>query len=210
MDKNETSYLFSEYSFLKTEINNHSVRHNNLVTFTITSVVTIIGLAFTINNEYIVYLTLLPFVILVPMAARIARSRKSIALVAAYMIVFLEPKLDGINWETATLCFYRKAKNNKSTKDKIRDLIYVFRYYECFILSLVTAVIFYVRFYNARLCIQMSNTILLMIPILATLVILYMTHRTNNVGSDKEKLVKHWINLSEDIISYDPRSCEAE
>ena len=89
--------LLTEYKFLRNEIDQQQALHNTLVTFTITTVAGIISFAATQNNPT---LYLLSFCIIIPMSLRIAYYRNAMTKIPAYIIVFLEPKLEGILWET--------------------------------------------------------------------------------------------------------------
>ena len=128
MDKNHVDMLVVEYKFLREEIMILSSRHNGWVTFTVTSVTGILG--YTLLADIHIYVTLLPFAILIPMAVRIAYSRRTMMKMSAYMIVFLEPKLTGINWETANSTLLDKHRSKPS---KFKVLAYTRRYNECLI-----------------------------------------------------------------------------
>ena len=57
---------------------------------------------------------------------RIAYYRKATAKISAYMIVFLEPKLNERSWETRNIQFIRK--NNEKIKVKLNWIIMSVQY----------------------------------------------------------------------------------
>lgn len=92
-----------EYNLLRTEINQKIELHNTLLTFTLTTVVAILTFILAQDQPFNPLLFLLPFCILIPMSMRIAYYRSAMARLSAYMIVFLEPCMPGINWETRNI-----------------------------------------------------------------------------------------------------------
>ena len=124
MDK---ELICKEYEILHDEIQQKIALQNNLLIFMITATLTIITIAVESKNSL---LYLFPFFIIIPIMNRIAYYRKAIAKISSYMIVFLEPKLDGISWETHNIQFARRYNVGRINKIKLD-------YYECIVLSSV-------------------------------------------------------------------------
>ena len=79
--------LFNEYKLLREEIITLSALHNKLVTFAITSVITIVGASVFVEGQRDSYLVMLvSYAILIPMIYRIAYSRRARMKISAYMI----------------------------------------------------------------------------------------------------------------------------
>ena len=85
----------NDYDNLREEILYSRKAQDTFTMFLYTSVITILGFAFELQN---LYLFLLPIIIIVPVAIKVADYRRTIAYIAAYMIVFLEN--DYNKWET--------------------------------------------------------------------------------------------------------------
>ena len=98
MDTNKN--ILKEFDYLKNEINQKIILHNNLLTFTITTVVAILSFALGAKNKVNPHLFLMPFCILIPMSVRISYYRFAMAKLSAYIIVFLEEQIPEIKWET--------------------------------------------------------------------------------------------------------------
>ena len=124
MDKN---LIYKEYEMLRQEIDKKISLQNNLLAFMITATLTVLTIAVKYENPL---LYLFPFFIIIPVTNRIAYYRKAIAKISSYMIVFLEPKLDGISWETHNIQFARRYNVGRINKIKLD-------YYECIVLSSV-------------------------------------------------------------------------
>ena len=112
---------------LRQEIDKKISLQNNLLAFMITATLTVLTIAVKYENPL---LYLFPFFIIIPVTNRIAYYRKAIAKISSYMIVFLEPKLDGISWETHNIQFARRYNVGRINKIKLD-------YYECIVLSSV-------------------------------------------------------------------------
>ena len=182
MDNNS----MKEYDNLRNEINQLISLHNTLLTFTITAVVTILTIALS-ENMTILYL--IPFCIIIPMSMRIAYYRSSMAKLAAYMIVFLEKKLDGIKWETRNAMLIEKAPAKKT--------IYhftVLRYYECLILAVICYIL-YVIDYTKDKEISIRTTVNILWPLLLIVWEILITKRINLANKEKQNWIKKWTEL---------------
>lgn len=91
-----------EYSTLRTEILQLVVLHNRLHLAVETVTVSLLVLAETINHPL---LYLMPLAILAPAVLRIAHYRLNMAKLSAYIIVFVEPLMPYLQWETVNARF---------------------------------------------------------------------------------------------------------
>lgn len=175
--------LLKEYEFLRNEIDQQQSLHNTLVTFTITTVVAVISFAATQSNP-IMYL--FAYCIIIPMSIRIAYYRKAMAKISAYMIVFLEPKLDGISWETRNLEFSKRFGGLSHRKKKLK-----LDYYECLVLSIVCYFLFLFSNISGRV---LDYQLILECAIPSLLVVWegVITYRINEIDRDREKMEKDW------------------
>ena len=107
-----------EYQSLRDEIQTSLSEQRTLSTFTITLVVTVIGLVSQMN-PIISELYLLLIIVCLLSSVKARNFKMSISRIAAYMIVRLEKK-DGFYWETA-LNIYRADNDNKDNNEMEPD-----------------------------------------------------------------------------------------
>ena len=97
-----------EYLNLREEIQTNLSTQRNFSTFSITAIITIIGFAVSMDNPPPEFY-LIPYILLLLVAAKIRNLRNNTALLVGYMIARLEEK-EGFYWETC-LNKYRKNKS---------------------------------------------------------------------------------------------------
>ena len=159
---------------------------NNLLIFMVTATVTIITVAVKSKN---LLLYLFPFFIIIPTMNRIAYYRKAIARISAYMIVFLEPKLNGISWETRNLQLNRKNNKEKGDKRKIK-----LDYYEGSILSVVCYLLYLYKCKAYRLR-NFEDFVKMAGPVFLIAIAIYLTYRINEFSKDREAMMNSWKNI---------------
>lgn len=181
-----------EYDYLRSEIVQKIELHNTLLTFTITTTVAILTFALT-QDSSILYL--LPFCIIVPMSMRMAYYKSAIAKLSAYMIVFLESSIDGLNWETrnAFLISNHLAKKKKLTFEKFLTL----RYYEFLLLSIVCYT-FYVLDYIKGKSLNTSTLVFAVLPFILVLLEIIITLRINSTDKERQIWITKWSTLKEE------------
>ncbi len=89
--------VIKEYEDIRGEIKQKIELHNSLIMFMITTVVAVLAFAVQGDNSI---LYLLPFGIIIPTSMRITYYRTAMAKLSAYIIVYIENKIKGLNWET--------------------------------------------------------------------------------------------------------------
>lgn len=184
----ETSNIYNEYNSIKTEIQNKIELHNNLITFTITTVVAVLAFAFSQSNPF---LFLLPFCIIIPMSLRIAYYRLALSKLSAYLIVFIEPELNSCKWETRNYLII--DKNNRNNKDKIKSLrnSITMNYYDCLILGIISYVLF---LYHYLSDIEFGTLVIINIiwPLILIIYELMVTVRINSADKKKTYWIIRW------------------
>ena len=152
----------------------------------ITSTLTIITRAVESKNSL---LYLFPFFIIIPIMNRIAYYRKATAKISAYMIVFLESKLNEISWETRNIQFIRKNNEEKGNKSKIK-----LDYYECPILS---GICYFLYVYNCKAykLRDFQDFVKMAGPLFLIFIVIYLTHRINELDKDREVMINSWKNI---------------
>jgi len=182
--------MYNEYKFLRDEVVNYGNTQVSLTTFTITATAGIITLGVNNKNPYIF---LLSFIIIVPLFYRILFYRSASMRLAAYLIVFLEPKIEGINWETINSETITSIWENDKAIIKFSKII---RHNEFTILAIISDILF-LYFY-----LQQENTTLvfyfaLLSSLVLTATIAYSTYKGNMTAKMKEHYIKEWSEIKE-------------
>lgn len=174
-----------EYMMLREEMMFNQKRQDSITQFTYTTTVAIWAAALTVNNAWIVYSSL--FITLL-MSMRISDCRRSIAFLAGYMKVALEPDLD-FQWETNSYEYYKKHD-----RTIMEWFLYVGSKLDFAILSIVSSVLFWglrdwkFMIYNSVLLSHI--TLFIQIFIIVFEMLLYFKY--SSVATIKKKLIKNW------------------
>ncbi len=183
----------NDYQNLREEIMYSRKAQDRFTIFMYTSVATIIGFAIQFQS---VYLFLLPLIITFPFSIKIADYRRTIANLAAYMIVFLENK-DKSHWETDNYNiendFGCKPKV-KVSRNRFEVFIHSLNNYDSLLISLFcTSVFFYNKFISVNgSCGDWKDIVLLVISIIVCGVILTVSITYSRYQDLKSKRIEKW------------------
>lgn len=179
-----------EYECLRSEIMKHIDLHNSLLTFAITTTVAILTFAL---SEKIPVLCLIPFCIIIPMSMRLAYYRSAMMKVAAYIFVFIEKEMDGLEWESANVLYASSPDKSKNTFfRKITSI----RYYECFILGLICYFFYVLNYLNGKEpCFEVVVNVVW--PLLLVAWELLITIRINSTDKEKAEWIQSWTQVKE-------------
>ena len=179
MEKQENLY-HEEYRMIRAEIVNCISLQNSLSTFMITAVTALLALAFTQMNPW---LFLLPYVVILPIGCGIFHYRGNVLKLASYLIVFLEPNIKGMNWET---------RHAEYIKGKDVDKYYVFRNY----LSVFLSIIVYLLFLNSYLPtvsrMGVMSVIIALFPLLPTGHMIFLVLLTAKTLTNRSNCIEQW------------------
>lgn len=192
-----------EYEILRHEIDQKIELHNTLLTFTITTVVAILSFILLQDSPYSAFLFLIPFCILIPMSMRIAYYRSAMAKLSAYMIVFLEEEIPGIQWETLNQELVSTIKNGRNgnalTREERRPFVegtkahrlLLGRYYECLVLGILCYILYAAHYYQSNeVCfLTLFN---LVWPIFLIVLEIFITVAMDSVDRSKNYWIKQW------------------
>lgn len=209
MDTNIMENRIKEYEILRNEIDQKIELHNTLLTFTITTVVAVLSFVLLQEQPYSAFLFLIPFCILIPMSMRIAYYRSAMAKLSAYMIVFLEKEIPGIQWETLNQEVVSAVINNKNKdmadREKKRPFVegtkahrlLLGRYYECLVLGILCYTLFAIHYYrdNEFCTLTLFN---LGWPVFLIVLEIFITVAMDSVDRSKAFWVKQWKALKEE------------
>lgn len=174
--------ILEEYKMLRDEIQNCVERDNTLATFMVTAVATILTFAISANLQ-VPFLFLISFCIIIPFSARLAHYKENVARISAYMIVYLEPKLE-INYETDTIA----AKNPNSKKSLVMISM---RNYVGFWLGAISYIIYVEQYLNKVGLKSIIDFLCLGLPI----ILLYITYVIDKRIDSVSKIRKNWLEV---------------
>lgn len=190
----DKSYIINEYKELRNEIMQKIELQNSLMTFMITTVVAVLAFAIGSDNSY---MYLLPFGIIIPISMRITYYRTAMVKLSAYIIIYLENDLEGINWET------RNVNLMGENKGGIYDKVTISHYYEGILLSIVCYILFCLDYLKDKL-VNYQVIVSLILPLGFVMWEMIITVRSASI--DKEKL--NWIERWEDFKQYEQNTVD--
>ena len=182
MDKPENLY-HEEYRMIRAEIVNCISLQNSLSTFMITAVTALLALAFTQMNPW---LFLLPYVVILPIGCGIFHYRGNVLKLATYLIVFLEPNMKGMNWET---------RHAEYVKGEDRDRLFVFRNYLSMFLSGTVYLLFLYSYFSVVDSVDTISILAVISPLLPTGYMIYLTWITNKSLTRRSNYIEQWKNV---------------
>jgi hypothetical protein len=178
--------LYNEYKFLRDEIHYYINLNTTLTTFSITVVAGIIALGVNNKNAFIF---LLSFIIIIPLFYRIQYNKDAISRLSAYLIVFIEPKIHEINWETINAESVETI--NKGNKG-VYNISRIIRYNEFTLLAFASSSLFIFTCLHDKNCYSLVEIIASIISMLTTLGIAYSTYKGNQTAKNKERHIDDW------------------
>lgn len=178
-----------EYEKLIRRLEFFDTMRNNLLTFSFTSVLTVLGVALALDMTSVgACLCLIPFFLIIPFAARIAYYRLASAHINSFLRMFAK---DSMQFEIGTSTV---TEDNCMFYKNIAWLIN----HEMFLLSIATSVTFYLKF-----AVSLDNwthwyIIELIIPILSSAIVYLLSHSTYSYKKLMEGFEDRWESYIED------------
>ena len=186
-----------EYEFLRNEIMQKVELHNKLITFTITTTLTILTIAFSgltleLSQDFFVdnsVLFIIPLLIIIPISLRIAYYRNAMSKLSAYIIVFLEDHIEGLNWETRHEDF---KLNFKGKKEKY---MVTSKYHELNFLSFICCALYVFKCWEYSISAFFSIIQTVSATILFICEFLITKKYINSADENKETYIDEWKNV---------------
>ena len=190
----ENDVKIKEYLTLRDEVVDALKVQNSWSTFTISAVITLLGIAIGLENK-VLELFLLPFVVLFPASLKVNNFKRNVTVKVGYMITRLE-SAEGFLWES---CLNRYRALEKIRRARVQKLIVFLETQEFTILSLVCMVLFLAvlhsqKMYETRYLIEF----LVCIPVLAV-IILTSTDYWNINYEEVNGSLRMWEELVRDV-----------
>lgn len=190
----ENDVKIKEYLTLRDEVVDALKVQNSWSTFTISAVITLLGIAIGLENK-VLELFLLPYVVIFTVSLKVNNFKRNVTVKVGYMITRLE-SADGFLWES---CLNRYRALEKIRRTRVQKLIVFLETQEFTILSLVCMVLFLAvlhsqKMYETRYLIEF----LVCIPVLAV-IILTSTDYWNINYEEVNGSLRMWEELVRDV-----------
>ncbi len=178
----EQEGIIKQYEDLRNEIKQKIELQNSLVTFMITTVIAVLAFALDSKNTI---LYLLPFGIIIPISMRITYYREAMVKLSAYIVIYIEDKIEGLNWETRNAQLVNVDNNN------VYDNLTISHYYEGIILSFVCYLL-YVFDYIKDKTINLQVVIYSLVPIVFLIWEAVITKRIACFNKQRNRWLEKW------------------
>lgn len=180
LNEKDFEVALAEYKSLRDELIDRRGHYNTLMLFTITSVTAILGFAF----GYHPYISLLAFVVIIPMNLRITSYRRAMAAISGYLANQITEKIP-VGWDKDYAD--KRIRESEQLINRISSL----RYYECTFLGLATTIVLIVTIYcgdneyNATL---FPAIILSVVSVVLTAFVFIITRVANKKALEETKV----------------------
>lgn len=174
-----------EYSKLVSRIEFHDTMRNNLLTFSFTAVLAILGIALQMEMDALsAWISLLPFLLIIPFAARISYYRLSSAHIGAFLRVYAR---DRVRFEVGAKDVPEAIGMNKNYSG-IAFLVN----HEMVLLGLACCIVFYMKYIPCIDVYQWWYYIGLLIPAVLELIVFIVAHSTDNYSGMVKRFKSEW------------------
>lgn len=178
----------SEFDKLTRRLEFFDTMRNNLLAFSFTAVLAIIGVALAEELDSTTsYICLIPFFLIIPFSARISYYR----LASAHINSFLK-KFDETNMH-----FEIGSSTVTESKCGCYRLIAWLINHEMFLLSCATSVVFYLKFLSSISAWSKYTWISLTLPIILSTIVFVISNSTYNYSKMMERFNKAWCAYDE-------------
>lgn len=173
-----------EYDKLVKRVEFFDVTRNNLLTFSFTAVLTVLGVALAIDdmNSLSSWICLIPFFLIIPFSARISYYRLASAHIISFLKFFIQSDMQ---FEIATHCV-------RESKCKHYDLIAWLVNHEMFLLGVASSCTFYLKYISSieKLC--FFDYISMIVPILLILIVYVISDSVFHLDKLMDDFANDW------------------
>lgn len=174
-----------EYEKLVKRLEFNDTMRNNLLTFSFTAVLTILGVALQINLDLIsVWVCLLPFLLIIPFTARISYYRLSSAHIGAFLRIYAR---DRLLFETGA-----NEVGEHIGVGKMFDSIAFLVNHEMVLLAAASSLVFYIKYIPCMNTSRWWDYIGLLIPIALIVLVFVINHSTNDYRKMVDNFKSAW------------------
>ena len=171
----EDSLMIEQYKMLRAQIMQNLNHNHTLLLTSYTMIGAMMALAILTNNP-LIYTVI--FIILVAVSAKIRALNNSLQRISTYMRTFLEPEMNGMDWETNLYLLHQCKFDKTGPSNAITDVLF-FRNNS---MSLIIAIIVYLFFLHSLLDNITIHNIMIggSISTLSLLTVLFLTIKDDN------------------------------
>lgn len=181
-----TAQYEMQYETLREEISNCTRYSNEFSTFSMTALAAVLAFAFSSDNPF---LFLVPFVLIIPLSSKSLYYRKNISKISAYMIVMLEPGIEGYLWETLIEKYKEDKKYSKFT---------IFRNYEYLFESAICVLLY--LYYAAESSFDIIPLAIGgLFALVALIYVSIISYKMAHTGQLKSVSIRKWEQIKRDI-----------
>ena len=178
----------NEYSKLTQELEFFDTMRNNLLTFSFTAVLAVLGVALGVEmNPISALICLIPFFLIIPFAARISYYRLASVHINSFLKVF----------DKKNMQFAIGADHVKENKCKHFKLIAWLINHEMVMLGVATCCIFYLKYGEVVENWQVVNYIIIIVPIILVLAVYIISDSTYVYKNLMNDFTVEWNNYSD-------------
>lgn len=177
---NEKKITDAEFEKLISRLTFFDTMRNNLLTFSFTAVLAVLGVAIgTDSNSFSAWICLIPFFLIIPFSARISYYRLSTAHIGSFLKVYASEKM----------CFERGAEKVKEEQHSCFKVILWLVNHEMVSLALATDATFYFKYSKQASTLKIAG---LAVPILFTLIVYLISDSTYDFSRLSETFRNEW------------------
>lgn len=163
----------------------HDTVRNSLLTFSFTVVLTILGIVLQMETKPTsAWISLLPFLVIIPFAGRISYYRLSSAHIGAFLRVYAS---DRVKFELGT-----KTVGEWIGIGKMYSTISFLVNHEMVLLGLASCFVFYLKYIPSLNQYQWQDYIGLSVPIILEFIVYMVVHSTDNYSKMVDRFKREW------------------
>lgn len=171
-----------EYNTLVSRLEFNDNMRNNLLTFSFTAVITLIGVILAMEPPVTPTICLLPYLLIIPFAARITYYRVSSAHIDSFLRCFA-PENSTFRWGSTEV---------RERHNCVYGLIAWLVNHEMVMLSLVVSVAYGYQYYIVRGINSFEDLLFALASIPFTIIVFTITHSANNYRALYDLYVPNW------------------
>lgn len=174
-----------EYQKLINRLEFHDSMRNNLLSFSFTAVLTTLGIALQLEmNAISAWVCLLPYLLIIPFAARISYYRLSSAHISSFLRIYAK---DRVQFEIHA----ENVKERYGIKKGYNQLAFWVNH-EMFLLGIASSLVFYLKFIPCTNGQLWWNYLGYFAPIALATWVFCISHSTNKYDDIVKRYKEHW------------------
>ena len=188
LDGSDMKITDIEYQKLINRLEFHDLMRNNLLTFSFTAVLTVLGIALKLElNAISACVCLLPYLLIVPFAARISYYRLASAHISSFLGCYAK---DRVQFELNA----ERVQESNGIKRGYSQLAFLVNH-EMFLLGITSSLVFYLKFIPCTNGQLWWNYVGYITPIALAMWVFCISHSTNKYDDIVKRYQEHWATI---------------